>query len=387
MNESKDLEEKRSKSKRSYISNFSRLIVLVLIVSLVGGFSIGAGGKFIENYYFDEASALKTTNGPEKTNLNYNGFSVEKNNISDVVDEIRPSIVAITNQKEYRDWFNNKRVGEASGSGVVISKDESFYYIVTNNHVIQGATQLLVGINNKTIEAKVVGKDPFSDLAVLKIKKDKIEKEIIPIVLGDSDNIKQGNTAIAIGNPLGYNYSVTVGVISALNRKLDISGDVPLIQTDAAINPGNSGGALINGNGELIGINSAKIASANVEGMGFAIPINYAKPIIKQLIDNGSVKRPYLGIMGKTVTEELSDLYELPLGVVITQVGEGTPAQKADLVPGDVIIKLNETRINSIEKLSDEIMNYSVNDPIELTIIREGKKKLIKKVTLGNRNN
>jgi serine protease Do len=382
MNESKDLEEKRS-----YVSNFSRLIVLVLIVSLVGGFSIGAGGKFIENYYFDEASALKTTNGPEKTNLNYNGFSVEKNNISDVVDEIRPSIVAITNQKEYRDWFNNKRVGEASGSGVVISKDESFYYIVTNNHVIQGATQLLVGINNKTIEAKVVGKDPFSDLAVLKIKKDKIEKEIIPIVLGDSDNIKQGNTAIAIGNPLGYNYSVTVGVISALNRKLDISGDVPLIQTDAAINPGNSGGALINGNGELIGINSAKIASANVEGMGFAIPINYAKPIIKQLIDNGSVKRPYLGIMGKTVTEELSDLYELPLGVVITQVGEGTPAQKADLVPGDVIIKLNETRINSIEKLSDEIMNYSVNDPIELTIIREGKKKLIKKVTLGNRNN
>ncbi len=384
MKELEDLEQEKN-VKSSKVSKFSKLVVLILIVSLVGGFSIGAGASIVENKYFGEEVPVKSTKLPQKTEMNYEEFSIEKNNISDIVDEIRPSIVAITNKKQYRDWFNNRRVGEASGSGVVISKDKNFYYIVTNNHVIEDATQLLVGIDKKTLEAQVVGKDPFSDLAVLKIKKDKIE-EITPIVLGDSKNLKQGNTAIAIGNPLGYNHSVTVGVISALNRKLDISGDVPLIQTDAAINPGNSGGALINGDGELIGINSAKIASANVEGMGFAIPINYAKPIIKQLIDKGSVKRPFLGIMGKTITEELSNLYELPLGVVVTQVGENTPAQKSNLKPGDVIIKINEKRVNSFEDLSDEIMKQSVGDEIKLTIIRDGEKKLVKEVVLENRN-
>lgn len=371
------------KNKKSW----TKLIISLLIVSLIGGLSVGAGIQLVDYYLIDDSTeATRNLETVETQNVNYHEFSMEENKIADVVDQTRNSVVAITNRVKYRDWFNNTKVQEGSGSGVVISQDNQFYYIATNNHVIQESSELLIGIGENTINAEIVGNDPYSDLAVVKIRKEDVNFDIQPIDIGDSDALRQGDTAIAIGNPLGYNHTVTVGVISALNRQIEINDNIPLIQTDAAINPGNSGGALVNGNGELIAINTAKIATTQVEGMGFAIPINTAKPIIKQLIENGSVARPYLGITGKTVDEELSDLYELPLGVVVAQVAPESGAADAGLAQGDVIIKLNEQRINSIEQLSEEINKRDVGDIVELTIVRNGDEKIVKEVELKNRN-
>ncbi|WP_424151438.1 S1C family serine protease, partial [Selenomonas noxia] len=206
---------------------------------------------------------------------------------------VGPAVVGITNKAVARDWFNNPVETEGVGSGVVFRSDG---YIVTNYHVISGAKEIIVSLSDgRSLKGKLIGQDEFTDLAVVKVD----ANDLPTAVFGNSDTVVVGEPAIAIGNPLGLEFqgSVTVGVISALNRTLDVSDKrVKLLQTDAAISPGNSGGALVNADGEVIGINSAKVAAAAVEGMGFSIPINTVQTIINELIEKGYVARPYLGV-------------------------------------------------------------------------------------------
>ncbi len=298
--------------------------------------------------------------------------------------------MGITSKVQYRDYFNNVQVSEGAGSGVIFNIDENYMYIMTNNHVIEEASELLIELSEDTmVDAEVVGRDAMTDLAIIKAKRSDIPLESMsslkPVVLGDSDKVKVGEKAIAIGNPLGYNKTVTVGVISAIGREVS-QNTLAMLQTDAAINPGNSGGALVNNRGEVIGINSVKISDTSVEGIGFAIPINEAKPIVSQIIQQGYVSRPFLGVSGQTVDDQLSEIYGLPIGVYIANVVQGTPAQDAGLKRGDVIIAVNGVNTFTWESMTDELQKFSVGDTVKLTIVREGPKKVEMSVVLADRN-
>ena len=292
-----------------------------------------------------------------------------------------------------QDWFMNETAQEGMGSGVIIQVNDDGVFILTNNHVVADSNQLMVTFeNNVQAEGKVLGVDEDSDLAVIKIDENNIPKEVkgkIKVAeFGDSNKLTVGEEAIAIGNPLGYDDTVTVGVISALDRKLQMADkNMKLIQTDAAINPGNSGGALVNSQGQLVGINTAKIADTEVEGIGFALPINSAKPIIEELLKRGYVSRPYLGVMIQDIDEETAQAYEIPVGVLIREVLEGSAAYKAGLQPGDVIIEVDGDKVLSADQLTKKISNKKVGDKITVTIVRNGNQNKEFNVTLKEKNN
>lgn len=281
--------------------------------------------------------------------------------------KVGPTVVGITNKAVARDWFDNPVQTEGVGSGVIFRSDG---YIITNNHVISGAKELIVSLpDGRTLKAKVIGADEFTDLAVVKID----AKDLPTATLGDSDQVVVGEPAIAIGNPMGLEFqgSVTSGVISALNRTLNISDrSMKLIQTDAAISPGNSGGALVNADGEVIGINSAKVAASGVEGMGFAIPINTVKEVVNQIMDKGYVARPYLGVTVFDPQTAPRYGYQLNInkGVYIFQLTLGGPASKAGLVRGDIILKMDGEEVNSVTDLRAKIANHKVGDTVTLTV-------------------
>lgn len=270
-----------------------------------------------------------------------------------------------------------KQYGQGSGSGVIVTEDG---YIVTNNHVIQDASEVTVTLNDNTsYEAKIVGVDPSTDLAVLKIEKNGLR----PMVMANSDDVRVGQWVLAVGNPFNLNSTVTAGIVSAKARNINIIGSnsndkdvIPIesfIQTDAAVNPGNSGGALINTSGELIGINTA-IASqtGNYAGYSFAIPSELVAKVMRDLIDYGMVQRGFLGIQIAEITQELIDEKELKSsqGVYIAGVTEGSGAAKAKLKEGDVILKIGSNEINSIAKLQEEVGRRRPGDKIRLTIQR-----------------
>ena len=328
--------------------------------------------------------------------------------VSAIASESMPSIVAITNMSEvqYQNWFGQVQnyESESAGSGIIISEDKDYLYIVTNNHVVESAKTLTVQfVDDSTVSAEVKGTDKSSDLAVVKVKKSDIESETMGKIkiatLGDSDSLSVGSQAIAIGNALGYGQSVTTGIISALNREVTIQDETTgesftndLIQTDAAINPGNSGGALLNSNGEVIGINSSKYADTQVEGMGFAIPANTAKPIIEDLITREEVsadKAAYLGITGVDVSETTAQTYNMPVGVYIAQVAKGTAAEEGGLVKGDIITAFDGKKIKTMESLQNTLKYYEAGTKVELTIQRiadGGYQEQTVKVTLGKKN-
>lgn len=269
---------------------------------------------------------------------------------------------------------------QSSGSGIIISADG---YIVTNNHVISGATSLKVILNNKDeYEARLIGTDAKTDLALIKID----ASNLTAATLGNSSDVEVGELAVAIGNPLGQELAgtVTTGIISATNRIVSVDdAQYTLLQTDAAINNGNSGGALVNAYGEVIGINSAKMASAGVEGLGFAIPSDIAKPIISDLMNNGYVQgRPQIGINCRNITKDMSQYYNLPVGLYVTNVIEFSAAEKAGLRPGDVIIKCDGKKVETADELNKFRDEKKVGDTLVLTIVRDGNNKEIP-VVLG----
>ena len=322
--------------------------------------------------------------------------------VSDIAQAVMPSIVSITNKsvQEVQNYFSLFGYGysgetipqetESRGSGIIIGKNDTELLIVTNYHVIADADTLSVAFNdNQVYEANTKGTDPDNDLAVIAVPLESISADTMSQIavasIGDSDSLKVGEQVVAIGNALGYGQSVTTGIVSATNRTLNSnmntantsedSADQPAyIQTDAAINPGNSGGALVNMKGEVIGINSAKLASTEVEGMGYAIPVSRVSDIIEKLMNETTRskvtedQKSSIGITGITVTESVNSVYGIPSGVYVAGVTEGSGAEKAGLRKGDVITKFDGKNITQIQELTELLQYYPAGETVELTI-------------------
>lgn len=333
-----------------------------------------------------------------------NNVSTIVADVSEVVNGAMPAIVSINNHyTEKMSFFGEAIVNEAdaSGSGIIVGKNDTELLIVTNHHVIAETDKLTVQfVEGSEAEASIKGTDADMDLAVLAVPLSSIENDtmekITVATLGDSDSLVVGEPAIAIGNSLGYGQSVTTGVISALNRTISLSdgSDGTFIQTDAAINPGNSGGALLNMKGEVIGINSNKIGGSAVEGMGYAIPISSASPIIAELMLKetknkvAEEERGYLGISGISVTQYVSETYGMPEGVYISQVYENTAAASAGLRKGDIITEFDGEKIASMDELQRELEFHAIGDTVDITVMSadiNGYTDRQVKLTLGNK--
>ena len=324
--------------------------------------------------------------------------------VSDVVSNVMPSIVAINSSAVYtrHDFWGRKfnEPVEGSGSGIIIGQNGTEILIVTNNHVIEGAQNVeIVFSDETTAQAVVKGAEAKSDLAVLSVSLKDLTKDTLDTIkvatLGNSDEVQAGQMAIAIGNALGYGQSVTVGYISAVNRDVAIDNTtMTLIQTDAAINPGNSGGALLNAAGEVIGINSVKYASQNVEGMGYAIPISNAIPMINELMNRELIKESEQGFLGvylntaQNVTELYAERFNMPIGVYIDQVVEDSPAALAGLKQGHIIVGIDSHKIETIEDLLNILSYRRAGDTIDLIICELENGEYVEKnlkVTLGKK--
>jgi serine protease Do len=315
---------------------------------------------------------LSDENSITATNTKIEGIITD---VSDVVEKVMPSIVSISSTDlitQYDIFFGRQfsKPVEGSGSGIIIGQSDSSILIVTNNHVVADAEEIQVEfVDDNKVDAIIKGADSRSDLAILEIAIDDLSEDTLNAIkvarLGDSENLKAGEMVIAIGNALGYGQSVTVGYVSALYREVTNQGvTMNLIQTDAAINPGNSGGALININGEVIGINSMKFADTAVEGMGYAIPITDAVPMINLLINNKATEATEMGFLGvnvqtaRNVTSDLSLQFNMPIGVFINDIVAASPAEQAGLKSGNIIVGFNDVKVETVEDLLN-ILSYS----------------------------
>lgn len=377
------LHEKPNKMKWT----FSRILALVLVAALAGGLGFGLGSHYGpeesvtgQNDYESFARTLRLSTD----------FASDQMNAVSVAEKVAPSVVAITSTVEVQDFFRTMTT-EGQGSGVIYKINEDEILIITNHHVIDDAKEVVVEFSDgSSASAKLVGSDSETDIALISIAladvSEKSLESIKAVEIGDSDILLVGESVMAVGNALGYGRTVTTGVVSAINRDLPLmNGKMQLVQTDAAINPGNSGGALVNATGQLIGINTVKIADTTVEGVGFALPINQVLKIVTQLDKEGYVSRPYLGIYGKDIDDSLADLYELPIGVVVMDIVAGSGADDSDLLKGDVIIKLDDEKISNMADLVSVIETRDVGDQVKLTVIRENEKKVIE-ITLKEKN-
>ena len=319
--------------------------------------------------------------------------------IADIAEDVGKSVVTIvtTVETEASGFYGSSYSGEALGSGVIIGEEGDELYIATNYHVIDGASAVSVLVGDEepeAIDAYYKGSDSSMDLAVIYVKKSEITEETLKSIkiatLGESDDVQLGDLAIAIGSPIDKSYSntVTSGIISGLERSVTFTNDdgtaqtLVLLQTDAAINPGNSGGALVNGRGEVIGINNAKIVASDVEGMGFALPMSTVKPLLVELINNGKVIRPYLGITGSAIESgsEFATYYNLLNGIYIVTVQEGGPAQRAGIQPDDVLISFNGVSLITFEDLTGALNACEIGQEVEIELIRgyaEGESKTV----------
>lgn len=358
--------------------HFSKMLSVLLGITL--GMLLVLCGCTMTTKKEAAKDAVAATKGPDtKVETSSN---VRNTPIVLAAKKVGPTVVGITNKAFVRDFFNRVQLAErGTGSGVIYSKDG---LIATNNHVVAGAQEIAVSMpDGKTYPGRVLGADAATDLAVVKID----AKDLPVAEFGNSDEIMVGEPAIAIGNPLGLEFrgSVTAGVISALNRSIDLGErKFKLLQTDAAINPGNSGGALVNAEGKVIGINSAKIAVSGVEGIGFAIPINEAKPILKELEKKGRVVRPYLGVslVDKTVAQKYGINVDLRGGIFVMKLYPGGPAWQAGIRPNDIIVKYNGTKVDKVTDLRDLIASSGVGAEVTVTVLR-GDAEQDLKVTLA----
>lgn len=310
--------------------------------------------------------------------------------VTSIVQSTMPSIVAITNKsvQEVQNYFSmfsrdggtQEQEVESQGSGIIIGQNDSELLIATNNHVVEGADTLSVCFaDDNACEATVKGTDSDNDLAVIAVKLSDISDDTMSQIkiaeIGDSDQLQVGEQVVAIGNALGYGQSVTTGIVSAVNRQLeDSNSENGFIQTDAAINPGNSGGALLNMQGQVIGINSAKLASTEVEGMGYAIPVSTASPIFEDLMNRqtrtkvSSDQAAALGIKGQTVDSSIAEAYGIPQGVYVAEIEQGSAAEKAGITAGSVITKFDDTTIESMDDLKSRLEYYAAGETVDLVV-------------------
>ena len=395
--EEKDLNTETSyktvgNSFQSEKGGFAKSIILPFVSGIVGA-TLVMGVCFsvpqIKNKIMGEIQTGNTTTVGSGNYTTSSNNLVSLSNYSDtsvgVAEKVLPSIVGIRVEYNVNSiFYRQTSTATAEGSGVIISEDG---YILTNNHIVSNsssyyqvseASRIVVYLYNDPTEyeAKIVGTDEQTDLAVIKIEK----TGLTPAELGDSDQVKIGEFAMAIGNPLGMQNSVSSGIISAVNREItDTDGKTyTLIQTDAAINSGNSGGALVNSSGQVIGINTLKLMGTGVEGMGFAIPINDTKPIYEDLIQYSKVKRPYIGFSGRDLDEATAKANNLVVGAYVVSIEEFSAAEKAGLRPGDVVIKINGTSITTMDELNAIKNECQIGDEITLTVVRDGQEKELK---------
>ncbi len=392
--------------KKRWPSYIALMLTTALITSVVtGGFLYG---KFSDELNEVKLAALSASNVSEQlasdyaslsaANVNTSGLAkttlVKGSDVTAIAKKAGPSIVGIrmTVSGTRSNYWGMTNSQSAEGSGIIISKDG---YIMTNYHVVSSADPKS-GLSSRTVlevflpdgrEAKATfkGGDSETDLAVIKI-----DLANLPTAdLGDSSTLEVGELAVAIGNPLGMEFagSVTVGVISALNRTVQMEDKtMNLIQTDAAINNGNSGGALLNSQGQVIGINTVKISASGVEGLGFAIPINDAKPIVDQLLSFGYVRgRPFIGISGREITETLARYYDLPQGILITEVTSGSGAAKAGIKANDILTAMDGKTIETLTDLDAIKENHKPGDTVSVTVVRNGS-KINLQLTFGEAN-
>ena len=373
---------KAPKPKKGYAKKVALVVGAAVLFGAVGGVTM-QGTSYLTGKLLGKNT--KSTVGTTKTVSNAKlttSTSTVTSDVSDIVENTLPSIVSITNMsvQEVQNFFGgiSQQESESAGSGIIISQNDSELLVVTNNHVVEGSDTLTVTFNDgNSVEAQIKGTDSARDLAVVAVPLDKISDDTMNAIkvatLGDSDSLKVGEPAIAIGNALGYGQSVTTGIVSATGRTID-GFDGEYIQTDAAINPGNSGGALLNANGEVIGINSAKINSSAVEGMGFAIPISDASDVIQNLMNKetrskvSDEERGYLGIKGYDVSEEGVQMYNMPTGVYVKEVMSGGGAEKAGLTKGSIITGFEGSSISSMSSLQEQLQYYKAGEEVTLTV-------------------
>ena len=343
------------------------------------------------NYVGTKVFGTITTNGKtaktaqtvDGAKLTTSSSSTGTSDIATIAKNAMPSIVSITNMsvQEVQSFFGGTQQQESTsvGSGIIIGQTDSELLILTNNHVGEGNEKLTVSfVDNESVEANVKGTDSTKDLAVVAVKisdvKDSTMDKIAVATMGDSSKLEVGEQVVAIGNALGYGQSVTSGIVSATERTLDGYEGGTLIQTDAAINPGNSGGALLNSNGEVIGINTAKVATDSVEGMGYAIPISDASDTIQNLMNQvtktkvSEAEQGYLGIQGVDVSDESAKMYNMPTGVYISDVVKNGGAQQAGLTKGSVITGLEGTTISDMNSLKEQLQYHRVGDKVKVTV-------------------
>ena len=368
--------------KNSFVPFCSSALGTFLVIGVCFGMS-NIRNKILNSNNTYTNNGLTITEGQVANTISITDYS---NTAIAVANKVLPSIVGITVEYKVNSMFGGSSTASGAGSGIIVSSDG---YILTNNHVVNSsssssyyqiteATNVKVKLYNDDTEydATVVGSDSQTDLAVIKINKD----GLTAAELGDSDSVQVGEFAMAIGNPLGLQSSISCGIISAKNREVqdsDTRTTYKLIQTDAAINSGNSGGALVNADGKVIGINTLKLSGTGVEGIGFAIPINSTISVYNELKTNGKIARPFIGITGIDIDEAKAKQYNLVEGVYIKSIDNFSAAEKAGLKIGDVIIEANGTKIKTMEELTNIKNTLKIGDKMTLKINREGKEKEI----------
>ena len=374
--------------------NTGTWIAVALVSALIGsGTTVALVPALIKNHVIDVNSSVSNTTMASTSGSNNSLAPKQMVNVDvqsgivEAVNKVKPAVVGISNMQQGTDFFGRQMQEQEAGTGSGVLFDSEKGYIVTNNHVVEGAKELEVTLEDgKRIMAEMVGTDPLTDLAVIKVDPKEV-KSITAAAFGTSENLNIGEPAIAIGNPLGLKFAqtVTTGVISATKREMptaDGAFSMSVLQTDAAINPGNSGGALVNIKGEVIGINSAKISQTGIEGIGFAIPMDEAKPIIQQLIEKGKVERPVLGISPIDLADVDQQRLDVPVetGVVIAKVS-GNAAQ-AGLERGDVIVKIDEDKVDDQIALRKALYKKKPGDSVKVQYYR-GKELKTVDVKLG----
>lgn len=360
--------------------------ICILIIVLIIGIALSVCHFLpkIKSYIENQNKGQIETKYTETSDTTANGVYIT--DVSEVVENVMPSIVAITSKTLISsgmfgpNFYGNEQYTEGAGSGIIVKKTNSAIMILTNNHVVEGASELSVQfINEKSYDAKIVGTSERKDIAIISVAISDIDSETLEAIkiatMGDSTSLKVGNGIIAIGNALGYGQSVTTGVVSAIDREVSFDNYTnKMIQIDAAINGGNSGGALLNSKGEVVGINSAKYSSsestttASIEGMGFAIPISDVSNLITSLINGEEDSTPTLGIEGYIISKQNSNNYNMPSGFYISKIVSGSGADKSDLEIGNIITKINGNEVTDISDIQDVLSEQKKGNKVTLTI-------------------
>lgn len=382
-----------------FIKFITTISLIVVLFGISFGIGISIGDTVISPTLSTDESSIDISDEDEHISLSsvkevyYTPAEIEYdsiNSISNVVKAVSDSVVSIRVQSLITTGFNRVVQGEGAGSGVIFSEDDSNIYIITNNHVISDANKVFISIDDeKLVQASYVGSDANADLAVISVKKENLREVDISsykvATFGDSSKLDVGEIVVAIGNSAGEGKTATLGIISAKNKEIVIENrKLNVLQTDAAINPGNSGGALVNGNAEVIGINTAKLKSDGIEGMGYSIPISEAKLIVDKIMKGSNEKVPYLGIQMITITNEVQMIYQIPVkGVIIADVIKNSPAEKAGVQKGDIIIGVNDKKVQTSDDISEFIKSSNIGDEIKVYIYKSNGNQIELNITLS----